>query len=78
MKKLTVSGELNDAGNAPFLVVECGDDAYRIAEVKAMMERMAVDALRRQHRVRPVELVWLDPDADVHEQVLETRTEGFE
>lgn len=77
MKKLTVFGELNDAGNAPFLVMECGDDAYRIAEVKATMEQMAVDALWHQHRVRPVELMWLDPDADVHAQVLETRREGF-
>lgn len=78
MKQLTLLGQFDDARNAPLLVVECGDDAYSTEEVKATIEKMAIDALWRQHRVKPVKLMWLDPSADVHAQVLETRREGFE
>lgn len=78
MKKLTLLGEFDDARNAPFLVVECGDDAYSTEEVKATIEKMAIDALWHQHGVRPVKMMWLDPGADVTDQILETRTEGFE
>lgn len=78
MKRLAVLGQFDDARNAPYLTVDCGDDAYSTEAVKATIEKMAIESLWHQHHVKPVKMMWTDPEADIHLQVLETRTEGFE
>lgn len=78
MKRLAVLGEFNDAREAPYVTVDCGDDAYSTEAVKATIEKMAIESLWNQHGVRPVKMMWLDPGELAFEQVLETRTEGFE
>lgn len=60
------------------MTIDCGDDSYSTEAVKATIEKMAIEYLWHQHGVRPVKMMWLDPAADASNQVLETRTEGFE
>lgn len=74
MKILHVVGKKEAGGDVPYVTAETTDSAYETPSVRAHMEDMSVEALKRIHPgSEPDYLMWVDPEIFGHGQLLERR-----